>query len=119
MSSAAMFPGQGAQLVGMGKDVAETSAIAREAFAQADEAIGFEISKLCFDGPAEELEKTHIQQPAIFATSVAIFRAAVDANLFKRDQFAAMGGLSLGEYTALHLAGALSFEDAIRLVPTP
>jgi len=114
--SAAIFPGQGAQLVGMGRDVSARHPRAAETFAQADEILGFALSRLCFEGPAEQLNATDIQQPAIFTTSVAIFRAAVDEGLFTPESFAAMGGLSLGEYTALHLAGALSFEDALRLV---
>lgn len=113
---AAIFPGQGAQLVGMGKDIADAHNTAAETFSEADAVLGFSISSLCFDGPEDKLGATDIQQPAIFATSVAIFRAAVDAGLFKPDDFAAMGGLSLGEYTALHLAGAVSFADALRLV---
>jgi [acyl-carrier-protein] S-malonyltransferase len=113
---AAIFPGQGAQLVGMGKDVAERFAAAAEVFARADEVLGFKLSALCFEGPAERLNATDIQQPAIFTTSVALFRAALDARLFAVDAFSVMGGLSLGEYTALHLAGAFSFEDGLRLV---
>ena len=113
---AAIYPGQGAQLVGMGKDVAERYAIAADVFAQADDVLNFKLSQLCFEGPAEKLNATDIQQPAIFTASVALFRAAVDAGAIRADQFAAMGGLSLGEYTALHLAGALAFEDALRLV---
>lgn len=113
---AAIFPGQGAQLVGMGKDVAERFTAAAEVFARADDVLGFKLSTLCFEGPAERLNATDIQQPAIFATSVALFRAALDARLFAADAFGVMGGLSLGEYTALHLAGAFSFEDGLRLV---
>jgi [acyl-carrier-protein] S-malonyltransferase len=100
----------------MGQDVAGQHSVAAETFAQADEILGFKLSELCFEGPVERLNATNIQQPAIFTTSVAIFRAAVDAGVFKTEQFAAMGGLSLGEYSALHLAGAVSFEDALRLV---
>ncbi|MGD8450666.1 MAG: ACP S-malonyltransferase [Phycisphaerae bacterium] len=114
--NAAIFPGQGAQEVGMGQDVFAACNVAAETFAAADQVLGFELSKLCFEGPADRLNATDIQQPAIFTTSVALFRAALDRGLLKADQFAAMGGLSLGEYTALHLAGALSFEAALRLV---
>jgi [acyl-carrier-protein] S-malonyltransferase len=114
--NAAIFPGQGAQLVGMGRDVADAHASAAEVFAEADQTLGFELSKLCFEGPEERLSATDIQQPAIFTTSVALFRAAVDAQRFSANDFVAMGGLSLGEYTALHLAGALSFADGLRLV---
>lgn len=115
-ANAAIFPGQGSQLVGMGQDVAERFGVAADTFARADEVLGFELSKLCFEGPAERLNATDIQQPAIFATSVAIFRAGLDCDRLRADTFAAMGGLSLGEYTALHLADAISFEDALRLV---
>jgi [acyl-carrier-protein] S-malonyltransferase len=115
-TQAAIFPGQGAQLVGMGKDFADAWPAAREVFEQADRVLGIPISTLCFEGPPEQLEKTDIQQPAIFVTSVAAFRAALAAGAIRAEQFAAMGGLSLGEYTALHLADALSFDDALRLV---
>ncbi len=113
---AAIFPGQGAQLVGMGCDVAAAHTAAAETFAAADDILGYRLSSLCFEGPAERLDATDVQQPAIFTTSVALFRAGVACGRFAADSFAAMGGLSLGEYTALHLAGAVSFEDALRLV---
>lgn len=116
MLQAAIFPGQGAQLIGMGKDVADAHPAAREVFAQADEILGFPISELCFHGPDERLGATDIQQPAIFTTSVAVFRAARQVGALAADAFAAMGGLSLGEYTALHLAEAIRFDDALRLV---
>lgn len=115
-TNAAIFPGQGAQLVGMGRDVAERHPVAAETFAEADQLLGLELSRLCFQGPAERLEETRVQQPAIFVTSVAIFRAGVAAGRFAAGSFAALGSLSLGEYTALHLAGAMSFADALRLV---
>jgi [acyl-carrier-protein] S-malonyltransferase len=115
-ANAAIFPGQGAQLVGMGQDVAGRFAVAAETFCRADDVLGFELSKLCFEGPADRLNATDIQQPAIFAASVAMFRAGVDCGRFQEGMFSAMGGLSLGEYTALHLADAMSFEDALRLV---
>lgn len=113
---AAIFPGQGSQQVGMGCDVADQYAVAAETYAQADELLGFELSKLCFEGPAEKLNATDIQQPAIFVTSVALYRAGLDAGTFNTDQFSHMAGLSLGEYTALHLAGAIDFDAALRLV---
>lgn len=112
---AAIFPGQGSQAVGMGCDVADASARAREVFDQANEVVGFDLARICFEGPVEELERTDIQQPAIFVTSVAIWAALMEGG-GSRESFARMAGLSLGEYTALHLAGALSFEDALRLV---
>ncbi len=113
---AAIFPGQGAQLVGMGRDVAEQYAAARDVYSQADGLLGFALSKLCFEGPDERLNATDIQQPAIFVTSVAVYRAGLQAGRFAADDFGAMGGLSLGEYTALHLAGSIGFDDALRLV---
>ncbi len=115
-SAAAIFPGQGAQLVGMGRDVAEKHSVAADTFAEADEILGTPLSALCFEGPAERLNATDVQQPAIFTASVALFRAGLDAHRFRLTTFAAMGGLSLGEYTALHLAGAVAFADALRLV---
>ncbi|MDX2199528.1 MAG: ACP S-malonyltransferase [Phycisphaerae bacterium] len=116
MSQAAIFPGQGAQLVGMGADVVAVSKAAADVFAEADALLGFKLSALCFEGPEERLGATDIQQPAIFTTSVALFRAAVEKGRIRAEQFGAMGGLSLGEYTALHLAGAMSFADALKLV---
>ena len=99
----------------MGRDFAETSGAAQEIFRRADDVLGFALSRICFDGPAEELERTDIQQPAIFVTSAAIWAAFLEAG-GGRDQFSFAGGLSLGEYTALYVAGAMSFEDALRLV---
>lgn len=113
---AAIFPGQGAQAVGMAKDVADAFSVAAETFKQADDILGFDLSRVCFEGPEERLGATDVQQPAILTASVALFRAAVDAGMITRSQFSAMGGLSLGEYAALHLSGALSFRDALRLV---
>lgn len=113
---AAIFPGQGAQVVGMGQDVAAAHAVAAETYAQADEVLGFSLSRLCFEGPPEKLGGTDIQQPAIFATCIALYRAGIDARRFRDADFSAMGGLSLGEYTALHMAGSISFADTLRLV---
>ncbi|UCE62147.1 MAG: ACP S-malonyltransferase [Phycisphaerales bacterium] len=113
--SAAIFPGQGSQSVGMGRDVAEACAAARRVFDRANEVVGYDLACVCFGGPAEELERTDRQQPAIFVTSVALWTAFVEAG-GRREQFSRMGGLSLGEYTALHLAGALTFDDALKLV---
>lgn len=113
---AAIFPGQGAQLVGMGRDVFESQSTARDTYAEADDILGFPLSSLCFEGPAEKLNATDIQQPAIFVTSVALFRAAAATDAIQPERYVAMAGLSLGEYTALHLAGAITFADAVRLV---
>lgn len=116
MSQAAViFPGQGSQAIGMGADVFESCPPARSVFERADEILGYKLSELCFEGPAEKLEQTDIQQPAIFVTSAALW-AAYCASGGSIDQFAATGGLSLGEYTALYAADAISFEDGLRLV---
>lgn len=111
-----LCPGQGAQVVGMGKDYAASSPAAREVFDRADRTVGFELSRLCFEGPAERLNQTDMSQPAIFVTSVACFEAARAAGIVDPEQVTAYAGLSLGEYTALHLAGAFSFEDGLKLV---
>lgn len=120
MSQAAIFPGQGAQVVGMGADAAQQFSSARDTFARADALLAHELerplSAFCFDGPADALETTIVQQPAIFVTSVALYHAAIETGRIRAAQFTAMAGLSLGEYTALHLADALPFEDALRLV---
>lgn len=110
-----LFPGQGAQFVGMGQDVAESTASARAVFDRANEVLGWDLARVCFEGPASDLEKTDIQQPAIFTTSVAIWAAFAEAG-GRLDQFSFAGGLSLGEYSALHVTGAMGFEEALRLV---
>ena len=107
-----VFPGQGAQKVGMGKALADTFAICRETFQEADEALGMSLSRLCFDGPESELLLTETTQPAILAMSVAAQRAATSQGLTA--SFAA--GHSLGEYSAHVAAGTLSFADALRTV---
>jgi [acyl-carrier-protein] S-malonyltransferase len=110
---ALLFPGQGSQEVGMGRDVAAASPAARAVFAAADAALSFPLSRLCFEGPEEELVRTENQQPAILATSVALLRALEERT---RLSPAFVAGHSLGEYTALVAVGALDFEDAVRLV---
>lgn len=109
---AAVFPGQGSQYVGMGKELAEKHPIVAETFAEADEALKFSLSRLCFEGPEEELTLTRNTQPALLVTSVAIFRL-LEAHGFAPDLGA---GHSLGEYSALVAAGAMSFADAVRTV---
>lgn len=112
---AAVFPGQGSQSVGMGRTVFESSIVARRVFDDANRILGFDIAHICFEGPAEKLEQTDIQQPAIFVVSVALWEALLEAGA-RRENFSRMGGLSLGEYTALYASGAVAFEDALRLV---
>jgi [acyl-carrier-protein] S-malonyltransferase len=97
----------------MGRDVAEASPAAREVFQAADQALGFSLSQLCFEGPEDELRRTEVQQPAILTTSIALLRALEERTGVTPDF---VGGHSLGEYTALVSAGALCFEDAVRLV---
>ena len=113
MKTAFIFPGQGAQVAGMGADVAGAYSEAAEIYKRADEIVGFELSKLCFDGPQETLNATAISQPATFVTSAAILEVIINNTDL---QPCAAAGLSLGEYTALYAAGVLSFEDALRLV---
>jgi [acyl-carrier-protein] S-malonyltransferase len=107
-----VFPGQGSQRAGMGRDLAESGASARAAFDEVDLALGFGLSDLCFNGPEEDLQLTANTQPAILTASTAAFRALSEKG-FKPDFVA---GHSLGEYSALVAAGALSLGDAARLV---
>ena len=108
-----IFPGQGSQAVGMGKDLAENFPVSREVFEEADDALGFKISELCFGGSPEELQLTENTQPAILTTSVAALRA-MQAEGFPEPEYVA--GHSLGEYSALVAAGALSLRDGVRTV---
>ena len=108
-----MFPGQGSQAPGMGKELAEKYPVARQVFEEADDALGFAISRLCFEGPAEDLQLTENTQPAILTTSVAAFRAARESGL-PEPSFVA--GHSLGEYSALVAANVLELSDAVRTV---
>jgi len=114
--TAIIFPGQGSQVVGMGRDVAEVSDAARRVYAEANRILGWDLTTLCFEGPAERLNATDASQPAIFVTSVAIWEACRERGLVDEWRPSAMAGLSLGEYTALHLAGWFSFEAGLKLV---
>lgn len=113
-TTAFVFPGQGSQEVGMGKDIADSYAVAREVFEQADDVLGFGLSRLCFEGPEAELTDTINQQPALLATSIAILRAV--RGELPELTFSCAAGHSLGEITALVAASALSLEDGLRLV---
>ncbi|MFF2482689.1 ACP S-malonyltransferase [Paenibacillus sp. NPDC058071] len=110
--TAFVFPGQGAQSVGMGKDAYEAYEVSRNVFEQANEALGFSLTDLIFEGPDEQLKQTANTQPALLTVSVALLRA-LDGKGLKADYVA---GHSLGEYSALVAAGVISFEDAVRTV---
>src|SRR5205814_5511646 len=113
MAIAYIFPGQGSQYPGMGKDLAQKFPAAREIFEKADDALGFALSDLCFNGPAEQLQLTENTQPAILATSIASLRATQAEN-FPAPNFVA--GHSLGEYSALVAANGLVLSDAVKTV---
>lgn len=116
MAAAFLFPGQGSQYVGMGQDLYQHCPAAKAIFDRADQALGFKISELCFAGPAEKLNATDIQQPAVFVMSVAALEAMKAGTKYPAVQPAYAGGLSLGEYTAYYAAGSLDFEPALQLV---
>lgn len=110
--TAGLFPGQGSQTVGMGQTLVERFQLARDTFSEADDILGFPLSAICFEGPADELKRTSIAQPALVTMSTAYWRVLASRD-FHCD---AVAGHSLGEYSALVAAGALSFSDALRLV---
>jgi len=116
MKTAFLFPGQGAQEVGMGAEIAQSYPVAAKIYEQADDIVGFDLSKICFRGPAEQLNTTTISQPAIFVTSAAILEVLRTNPATADLRPDATAGLSLGEYTALYAAGVISFEDALILV---
>ena len=111
MKIAYIFPGQGSQYVGMGKDWYDSNPEARKMFGRANEILGLDISRICFQGPEEELRQTSVTQPAIFLHSAIAFSLTAGGK-----QFDAAAGHSLGEYSALFAAGALDFEHALMLV---
>ena len=112
--TAFLFPGQGAQYPGMGKDFYDSFAVARETFEEANDLLSFDLSKLIFEGPEERLVETRYSQVAIFVNSVALLRTLQEQ--IPDFQSAVCAGLSLGEYTALFASGRLGFEDTLRLV---
>jgi [acyl-carrier-protein] S-malonyltransferase len=113
MKTAFLFPGQGAQSVGMGKDIAQEFPAAAAIYKKANDIVGYDLQDICFNGPQEKLDSTTISQPAIFVTSAALLEVFRNNSAPAAD---VTGGLSLGEYTALYAAGAISFEDGLNLV---
>ena len=111
-----LFPGQGAQFVGMGRDLAQSLPQARELYDRANKLLGYDLGRICFEGPANELDTTVQSQPALFVTSLAALEGlkANKPDIVESCEMAA--GLSLGEYTALVFAGVMEFEDGLRLV---
>ena len=109
-----LFPGQGAQFVGMGRDLYEPFPAAKKIFEEADSVLGYSLSRTCFEGPEEELTRTRIAQPAIFITSLAALKVFQEKFPHLKPAFAA--GLSLGEFTALVAAGSLDFKEGLTLV---
>jgi [acyl-carrier-protein] S-malonyltransferase len=107
-----LFPGQGSQAIGMGKDLVEKFPVARRIFEEADAALGYELSKLCFEGPEDQLRLTEITQPAILTASIAAWRVLDEKGV----KAAFVAGHSLGEYSAHVAAGTIAFADAVRTV---
>lgn len=116
MTTALLFPGQGAQKIGMGVDVAEAWPEAASVFERASVVLGLDLLGICRNGPAEELLRTDLQQPAILAVGAAVTEALRASGVIADAEVGAAFGLSLGEFTALYAAGALSLEDALRVV---
>jgi [acyl-carrier-protein] S-malonyltransferase len=116
MKTAFLFPGQGAQVVGMGKDIADAYPAAGEVYEQANQIVGYDLRKLCFEGPEEKLNSTTVSQPAIFTTSAAILAVIRSSPATAELAADVTAGLSLGEYTALYAAGLVSFKDGLKLV---
>ncbi len=109
-------PGQGAQHIGMGKDWAEKSTAAKAIFDQANDILGLDLQKTCFQGPEETLNKTDIAQAALYTASIASYKALQEKQVIAENIIASVSGLSLGEFTALNIAGAYDFETGLKLV---
>ena len=116
VSNVLIFPGQGSQKIGMGKDLNDNFAVAKDVFARVNEALDFDLSSLMFEGDVEELNKTSNAQPAIMAVSMAYFEVLKSLGLVNPEDIKYMAGHSLGEYSALCAAGALSLEDTAKLL---
>ncbi len=111
-----LFPGQGAQVVGMGRHLAESLPAARRLYDRAADVLGYDLAKICFEGPAEELDSTVHSQPALFVTGLAALESLRAESPEVVEACQATAGLSLGEYTAMTFAGVMEFDDALRVV---
>ena len=111
-----LFPGQGAQTIGMAKDLCQQLPVAKQMFDQAGEILGYDLADVCFNGPAEKLNSTAVAQPALYVSSMAALEKLKQDKPEAVENCAASAGLSLGEYTAIAFAGGVSFEDGLRLV---